>query len=75
MVLPQRWYHDAAVWAVLLSGNPLHELAVCFERIFPIQSDRSSLFSFWAGANTTRQDYQTRSGYRTHCSYFSLPPL
>ena len=37
----------ASFWVVLLSGDPLHELHVFYERTFEIQADRSSPFSLW----------------------------
>jgi hypothetical protein len=34
-------------WVVLLSGDPLHELRVFYDRTFVIQADRNSPFSLW----------------------------
>ena len=36
-----------AFWAVILSGDPLHELHVFYRRTFEIQAERSSPFSLW----------------------------
>ncbi len=36
-----------AFWVMVLSGDPLHELRVFYERTFEIQAERDSPFSLW----------------------------